>query len=371
MSDAAGMGRTGLTIRSVRTRGVKVPLTFPLGTSAATVREAPLLLVDLAIEEGVVGRSYLFGYTPGGARAMAVLLEEVVALVAGQDAAPRTIALVLGRRLALLGVAGPVRMALAALDVALWDALAIARGVPLATLLGARPGPVRAYNSSGLGLMPAEAAAEEAVKLLARGFGAVKLRLGHPTLQQDLRVARAVRRRLPDDVAMMVDYNQALSVAEAIRRGRALEQEGAYWLEEPVRHGDLRGQAAIARALALPLQAGENFDGPAALQAALAAEACDYVMPDLARIGGVTGWIEAAGIAAAQGVEMSSHLFPEVSAHLLAATPTAHWLEYVDWADAILEQPLEIRDGQAIIPDRPGHGMSWDEGRLARLPGIG
>jgi mandelate racemase len=360
----------GLTIREVRSRGVGVTLTFPLGTSAATVREAPLLLVDLLTEQGITGRAYLFCYTPGGARAIAALLQEAVGMVAGQPAAPRPVARLLARRLALLGVTGAARMALAALDVALWDALAIARGVPLATLLGAAPRPVRAYNSSGLGLMPPDAAADEAEALLARGFTGVKLRLGHPTLDADLAVARAVRRRLPDHVAMMVDYNQALSGRRRCGRGRALEAEGAYWLEEPIRHDDLRGQAAIARELALPVQTGENFNGPEAMLDALAAEASDYVMPDLARIGGVTGWTAAAGLAEARGIEMSSHLFPEVSAHLLAATPTAHWLEYVDWADAVLEQPLEIAEGSALIPDRPGHGMTWDEAKVARLPRI-
>jgi mandelate racemase len=360
----------GPTIRGVTTRAVKVPLTLPLGTSAAVIREAPLLLVDLQTEEGVVGRSYLFAYSPSGARAIAAHLHEAVELVRGQSLAPRPIARSLARRFALLGLTGTVRMALSALDVALWDALAISQRLPLASLLGARPRPVRAYNSCGLGLMPPEAAADEAEALLERGFAAVKLRLGHATLAQDLLVTRAVRRRLPDHVALMVDYNQALSVAEALLRGHALQQEGVYWLEEPTRHDDLRGNAAIARKLSLPLQIGENFNGPEAMLDAFGADACDYVMPDLARIGGVTGWMDAAGLAAARGVEMSSHLMPEVSAHLLAATPTCHWLEYVDWADAILEEPLAIVAGDAVVPDRPGHGMVWDTAKLAALPTI-
>lgn len=359
--------RSDLTIRAVETVAVSVPMTFPLGTSAAEVREAPLLLVDLHTEEGVVGRCYLFAYTVSGARATEAHLHEAVELIKGRKVAPRPIAAALARRFALLGVTGTARMALSALDVAMWDAMAIALGLPLVSLLGAEPRPVRAYNSSGLGLMPAEAAADQAEELLAGGFHGVKLRLGHATLAEDLAVTRAVRRRLPDHVAIMVDYNQALSVAEALARGRALQEEGVFWLEEPTRHDDLRGHAAIAGALSLPVQIGENFNGPEAMAEALAADACDYVMPDLPRIGGITGWIEAAGIAAARGVEMSSHLLPEVSAHLLAASPTCHWLEYVDWADAILQEPLEIADGAAMVSQRPGHGMVWDSGKLARL----
>ena len=348
-----------LTIRGVRTSAVEVPMRFPLGTSAATVRKAPLLLVDLDTEEGITGRTYLFCYRSSVPRAIDAVLRDAVSLVEGEPAAPLRVAARLARRFALVGVSSVVRMALSGLDAALWDALAVAAGLPLATLLGAGPGPIRAYNSSGLGLMAPEAAADEAEKLLAGGFRSVKLRLGHPTLEQDLAVARAVRRRLPDEVELPVDYNQALTVTEAIRRGRALEAEGIAWLEEPIRHDDYAGNAAVAKALAVPVQIGENFNGPESMVEALRAGACDYVMPDAARIGGVSGWIQAAGIAAASRIEMSSHLLPELSAHLLAATPTCHYLEYVDWADAILEEPLQIQDGQARVPDRPGIGLAW------------
>ena len=348
-----------LTIRGIRTSAVEVPMKFPLGTSAGTVRSAPLLLIDLETEEGITGRTYLFCYRPSVPRAIDVVLRDAVSVVKGEPVVPLDIGVKLARRFALVGVASLVRMALSGLDAALWDALAVAAGLPLATLLGAKPKPIPAYNSSGLGLMSPEAAADEAEKLLAGGFLSVKLRLGHPKLEQDLAVTRAVRKRLPDAIELPVDYNQALTVAEAIRRGRALEGEGVAWLEEPIRHDDYAGNATVARELAVPVQIGENFNGPQAMIEALAARACDYVMPDAARIGGVSGWIQAAGIAAAHGIEMSSHLLPEISAHLLAASPTCHYLEYVDWADAILEEPLQIQDGLARVPDRPGIGLTW------------
>src|SRR5215468_3160354 len=245
-------------------------------------------------------------------------------------------------------------------DVAAWDALAIAAGWPLATLLGSTPKRIPAYNSCGLGLMAPQRVADEAEKLLAGGFRAVKLRLGYPTLADDLAALRAVRKRLGGEIAVMVDYNQALSLAQALERGRALDQEDIYWLEEPIRHDDYAGNATLVRELKTPIQIGENFSESSAMAVALAAGAADYVMPDLERIGGVTGWLRAAALAATHRIEMSSHLFPEVSAHLLAATPTAHFLEYMDWADKILAQPLEIVDGFAVVPQRPGNGLTWD-----------
>jgi mandelate racemase len=260
-------------------------------------------------------------------------------------------------------------MAVAGFDVAAWDALGVAAGQPLCRLLGAEPRPVPAYNSCGLGLMDdLGALAAEAETLLAVGnFRAIKLRLGYPTLARDIEAVHAVRKRVGDGVSVMVDYNQALSVDEAMARGRALDAEDVAWLEEPIRHDDYAGCAQLARALKTPLQIGENFSLPAGMAAALAHGEPDCVMPDLERIGGVTGWREAAELAAVNRVPMSSHLFPEVSAHLLAATPTCQFLEYVDWADAFLEEPLVVADGHAVVPERPGSGMRWNAAAVARL----
>jgi mandelate racemase len=357
---------TPLTIRALRTVAVEVPMSFVLGTSRGAVTAAPLLLIDLDTEEGVTGRAYLFCYLRAAAPAIATLVAEVERLVKGEAVVPLDLWRRLSERFALIGVQGMVRMAMAGLDIAAWDALAIAAGQPLARYLGSAPRRLLAYNSCGLGLMASsERLAEEAEKLMACGFRAVKLRLGYPTLAEDLTAVRAVRSRI-GDAALMVDYNQALSTAQARERGRALDDEGVFWIEEPIRHDDYAGAAALRRELRTPIQIGENFSELPAMTAALAAGAADYVMPDLERIGGVTGWQRAAALAAAHRIEMSSHLFPEVSAHLLAATPTAHFLEYVDWADSILAEPLEIVDGHALVPDRPGNGLVWDTRAVER-----
>ena len=356
-----------LTVRSLRATPVLVPMTYVLGTSAQAVREAPLLLVDLETEEGVTGRAYQFCYLPAAAPAIVTMLDEVSRTVKGDRVEPVALWAKLAKRFTLIGVQGIVRMAMAMFDVACWDALAVAAGVPLATFLGGKPAPVRAYNSNGLGLMASPGAvADEAEKLLAGGFRAVKLRLGYATPEGDLAAARAVRGRVPDEIAVMADYNQALTVEEAKRRGQMLDGEGIYWIEEPIRHDDYAGCALVAQALATPVQIGENFSQVYDMERALAARACDCVMPDLERIGGVTGWQRASALASSVGIEMSSHLYPEVSAHLLSVTPAAHWLEYVDWANAILAEPLRVVNGKVIAPDRPGNGLDWDAAAVRR-----
>ena len=353
-----------LTIRSLRAVGVEVPMTYVLGTSRAAITRAPLLLIDLDTEEGITGRSYLFCYLPAAASAIARMLDEVLRLTQGEPIVPADLWAALSRRFTLIGVQGIVRMAMAGFDVACWDALAQAAGLPLARMLahgqGGETARIPAYNSCGLGLMPPERLADEAEKLLAGGFTAMKLRLGYATAQEDIAALQAVRRRVPDGTTIMVDYNQALTVDEALVRGRALDDEGVYWIEEPIRHDDYAGAARLARELKTPIQIGENFSEPHSMAAAIAAGACDYVMPDLERIGGVTGWQRAAALAAEHRIAMSSHLFPEVSAHLLAATPTRHWLEWVDWANAVVEEPLRIEGGFAVVPERPGNGLTWN-----------
>jgi mandelate racemase len=298
--------------------------------------------------------------------AIAAMLKVVEEAVKGQPVEPRDLWNKLAQRFALIGVQGIIRMAVAGFDMAAWDAVALAGNVPLATLVGGRPEPVIAYNSCGLGLMAPDKVADEAEKLLAGGFGAVKLRLGYATLEEDLAAVHAVRARIGDEVMLMVDYNQALDVAEALARGRALDHEDIYWLEEPIRHDDYAGYARLKRELKTPIQIGENFSLPFGMEAALAADATTYVMPDLERIGGVTGWLRAAELAKAHGIKMSSHLFPEISAHLMTATPTRHYLEYVDWADRIVCDPLKIVDGKAVVPERPGNGLVWDQKAVER-----
>ena len=357
-----------LMVRAIRATPVEVPLNFVLGTSQAVIRQAPLLLIDLETEEGVTGRSYLFCYLTAVAPAIMSVLGEVERAVKGDRVDPAALWAKLARRFTLIGVQGIVRMALAGLDVACWDAAAIAADVPLVRFLGAEPKPIPAYNSCGLGLKDdLGALADEAEKLLAVGkFRAVKLRLGYPTLERDIAAVHAVRKRMGNDVRLMVEYNQMLTADDALARGRALDAENIYWLEEPIRHDDYAGVARLALELKTPVQIGENFSLPFGMAAALEQAKPDYVMPDLERIGGVTGWRQAAQMAAVNRINMSSHLFPEVSAHLLAATPTCHFLEYVDWADVLVEQPLALVDGHAVVPRRPGNGMVWDKQAIER-----
>jgi mandelate racemase len=359
--------KTPLHIRAVQVRAVAAPMKRALATSTGKLTEAALALIDLQTEEGIVGRSYLFGVGKHNLAPIAKLVEAMAAMLKNDPVTPFEIEKKLRARYTLLGVHNIVLFALSGIDMAAWDALGQSLGQPLVRLLGGAPRPVPAYNSKGLGLLPLKELAQEATDLVDEGFRAVKLRVGRPTAKDDLEALRLVKKTIGPDVTLMVDFNQALSVAEAIARGRMIDDEGGVlWIEEPIRADDFSGCSEIRREVRTPIQIGENFMGPEQMAQALAAGACDFVMPDAERIGGVTGWMRAAALAQAAGLEMSSHLFPEVSAHLLAVTPTAHWLEYVDWADAVLAEPLSIHQGNVIIPERPGVGITWNEEAVRR-----
>jgi mandelate racemase len=356
-----------LVVREVTARAVMVPMRRPLATRVGAFAQWPLVLIDLATEQGITGRSYLAPYRGTAAAALLPVLRDLGAALRGQPAAPVTAFDTSRGWFAVAGYQGLALSAAAGLDIALWDALAQRAGLPLARFLGGTPGPVPAYNSNGLGLIPPDAAGDEALELIAEGgFTALKVRVGRAVPADDVAALRAVRAAVGGNVTLVADYNQGLTLGEALIRCRALDAEGIDWIEEPLRYDDLDGHARLAREVATPIMLGENFYGSRAMLDAIRAQACDLVMPDLMRIGGVTGWLRAAAIAEATGMPMSSHLYPEVSCQLLPVTPTAQWLEWQDWAHPVLARPFEVRAGCLHPPDVPGNGLAWDEEAVAR-----
>jgi mandelate racemase len=358
-------GPQGLTIRSVSARAVDAPLDPPLRNSLNVIGRAPLVIAEVATEEGPRGTAYVFPYTPAALGPTAALVRNIGATLAGRALAPATLWPELHNAFRILGTEGLVQIALSAIDMALWDTLGQAAGQPLCRLLGAEPRPVPIYASLR-GWGPAMLAEEAGQAVAALGARAVKFKLGAARLEDDLATVRAVRAAVGDGVEILVDYNQGLTRPEAERRGRALADLDVRWLEEPLPVDDDAGLAALRAALPIPVQGGENWWGPRGMARALDAGAVDLCMPDAMKIGGVTGWQQAAAIAAAKRIPMSSHIFIEASVHLLHVAPTAHLLEHLDVAGPLLREPLVVRDGMALAPDRPGLGLDWDEAALAR-----
>ena len=351
-------------VRGLRATPVNVPLARPHPTAGGLVESAPLALLDLETDQGLVGRSYVFCYTPIALRPIAELIEALQPLIQGDPVAPLALAQKLQARFRLLGPQGFTGIAMAAIDMAAWDVLAKSAGLSLTRILGGEEKPIPAYHS--LGMAGPEGAAREAAESIELGFRCVKFKVGYPHVEQDRAVVRAARDAAGKDLQVMVDYNQSLSVPEAIGRVQLLEEEALVWVEEPTRADDFAGHARIAAQCRTPIQIGENLWGPHDLTKSLSAGASDFVMLDVMKIGGVTGWLRAISQIEAAGLPVSSHLFPELSAQLLTISPQMHWLEYQDWAAPILQRPLEVKDGFAIPQKEAGCGIVWDENAVRR-----
>ncbi|HEY3838051.1 MAG TPA: enolase C-terminal domain-like protein [Bryobacteraceae bacterium] len=352
-------------IRDVTVRPVRLPMAHPHQTASGTVAESPLVLVKILTDAGISGHGIVFTYTPVALQPTADLISNMTSLIAGEDLAPTAIAQKLRQKFRLLGTHGLTGMALAGIDMALWDALARVHNVSLVRLLGGEARAVPAYGPVGYdGAINSAKAAEEWAR---KGFSAVKAKIGYPDVREDLETIRAIRNAVGPDVAIMVDYNQSLTPIDAITRLHVLDGEGLTWIEEPTLAHDFLGHAQIAAEIATPIQCGENWWGALEMRHAIEARASDYMMLDLMKIGGVTGWLQASALGAAHGIRLSSHLWPETSAQLLCATPTAHFLEYADWWNPVIEAPLQIEKGMALISDAPGSGVSFNERALANL----
>ena len=341
-----------MKVRALRVRAVDLPMARPTHTAAGAITSTPLALIDLETHEGVTGTTYVFCYTSAGLAAVVAALDAIDIAGAELDGLWES----LRRRFRLLGTSGVIGLAINGIDMAVWDARARADGKPLAELLGGRAGStVNAYGS--LKSATPQELSHEVGERRPAGFTHFKLKIGGGTLDDDLAAIAAVR-EASGGAGLMVDYNQSLSRQEALVRLRRLDGEGLDWIEEPLPAEDIDGYARLCDAIDTPIQAGESWWSPEEAERNLAAGACDLAMPDVARVGGVTGWLRAAAAAREAGVKVSTHNYPEVGLHLLAAVPNAHLLEHLDKTSPLV-RPLAITDGALTVPDEPGSSVAF------------
>jgi mandelate racemase len=357
------MSTTTATIRSVKARAVVAPISRPVKNAFGVIEAAPLVLIDVATDQGVTGRSYIFAYAKLTLAPLVHLIEQIGNDLTGKAIAPFDLMAGMDAKFRLLGWQGLVGMAVSGLDMAFWDALGQLAGQPLASLLGGSPRPIRAYDSYGV--VDPVADEKDLRRSLDRGFRGIKIKGGDGDIDNDERVVKAVRGLIGPDIALMLDFNQSLDPSEAGRRIDRLAPYDLHWIEEPVAAENLQGHAQVRATSPISIQSGENWWFPRGFAEAIAAGASDFIMPDLMKVGGVTGWLRVAGQAEATSIPMSSHLFAEASSHMLAVTPTAHWLEVLDLARAVLAEPIEIVDG-TVTARGPGLGLSWDEAAVTR-----
>jgi mandelate racemase len=259
-----------MTLKGIRARPVVLKLRRPVVARIATLTDWPIILIDLFTNEGIVGRSYLEPYIIKSMRYLIPALHDLGELLKGRQISPVESFDAARKSLHFVGYEGLAAVAVSGLDMAAWDALAKAAGMPLCVLLGGSVGPVKAYNSNGLWLREPEAVAAEAIELRDEGgFSGLKLRLGRERIRDDLATVGAVRKSVGDDMHLMVDFNQGRNFGEALQRCHMIDDLGLAWIEEPIVYDNLDGFARLTAELKTPIQIGENFYGPRELYKAL------------------------------------------------------------------------------------------------------
>ncbi len=351
-----------IKITSINIRAANVPLNIPIEAHLGTFKNWPYICLDIHTNSQVIGRSYIGPYLVEQLPSIAHCLKSLSDKFINNTLAPHKIYLEGMKHLSLLGFKGIGLYALAAFDIAIWDAVSKAYDAPLANYLGGVINPVKTYNSRGLWLIKNEKIAKEAEVLRNEGnFSAIKMRIGRGSFKEDEDAFKEVKRGAGDDIIILSDYNQCFTTKEAIRRCQELDKIGFFWFEEPIKYNEYKDLSKICKTINTPITIGENFHGISDLMLAIENESCDMIMPDLMRIGGVSNWLKLAAISEAHNIEVSTHLFPEVSAHLMMVTPTADWVEWVDWQNPILKEPYKVENGYLMIPDKPGTGIEWNE----------
>lgn len=327
------------------------------------------ILVDVETDDGLVGTGYAYTIGTGGRSVLELLRNDLLDRLIGEDAL-RIEAIWQKLFFATHGTAvGAITsLALAAVDIALWDLRGKAAGQPLWLLAGGARPSVPLYDTEGgwLQLTPEELV-EGARQTVAAGFRGIKVKVGKPDAQEDLERLRAVREAVGPNVDVMVDANQSLTYADARRRARLLEEVDIYWFEEPLPAEDLTGHRLLAAGTSIPIAVGESIYTPSHFREYLAAGAAGVVQPDVARIGGITPWLKTAHLAEAFNVKVAPHFLMELHVSLAAAVPNSLYVEYIPQLHSIASTAIEIVDGVAIPPSTPGIGIEWDREAITRL----
>lgn len=351
------------TIASVEPGFYRVPLPVVLSDSThGEMRAFELVTVRLRDADGAEGTGYTFTVGRNGAAVHATLERDVPDLLEGED--PDLIERLwqkLWWALHYGGRGGPTVLAISAIDMALWDLKANRLGTPLWRLLGGFDPRVPAY-AGGIDLdLPLDDLLRQTDDNLAKGFRAIKMKVGRPRLAEDVERVRAMRGHLGEGFPLMVDANMKWTADQAIRAARALQPLDPGWLEEPIVPDDVAGYARVVREGGLPVAAGENLRTLWDFRDLIASGGVTFPEPDVTNCGGVTPFMKVARLAEAFNLPVTSHGAHDVTVHLLAACPNRSYLEAHGFGlDAYVAEPLRLKDGMAVAPERPGHGIVFD-----------
>jgi L-alanine-DL-glutamate epimerase-like enolase superfamily enzyme len=329
-------------------------------------QETPL--VRLTCADGAQGVGYTYTIGTGGSSVVALLRDHLAPKLIGRDDGEiEAIWKDLFFHTHATAVGAITSLALAAIDTALWDLRCRRAGQPLWKLAGGAQAKVPVYTTEGGWLHHSpEQLVDEAVAAKDQGFRGAKVKVGRPTIAEDVARLTAVRAAVGDTFELMIDANQAFTVAEARRRAHAFAPLMLAWFEEPLPAEDLSGHVELARAATMPIAVGESLYHPAHFREYLERGACTVVQVDCARIGGITPWLKVAHLAETFNMAVCPHFLMELHVSLTAAVPNGAWVEYIPQLGSITTSRMAMKDGYALPPAAPGLGIDWDLAAIER-----
>jgi L-alanine-DL-glutamate epimerase-like enolase superfamily enzyme len=340
----------------------EIPAKFPRNDAIQAFHKQETPIVRVYSGNGAVGTGYTYTLGTGGSSIVSLIRDHLAPALIGQDARRVEANWLRLHRATNATTPGAITsLALAAIDIALWDLRCQEAQLPLHLLAGGAHQRLPLYDTEGGWLnLPIEAIVENAQAAVERGFLGFKLKVGHAMAVDAKRLA-AVRDVLPEGIEFMTDANQVFALDEALRRARQYEELGMAWFEEPLPADDVTGHARLARSTSVPIAIGETIYSIGQFREYLQAGACSLVQVDVARVGGITPWLKVAHMAQAFNLAVAPHFLMELHVSLAAAVPNARWVEHIPQLDDFLVSRMTVDDaGYAVPPQAPGVGIDWD-----------
>ncbi|MCI2266746.1 mandelate racemase/muconate lactonizing enzyme family protein [Sediminivirga luteola] len=357
------------TIVRARARLVEIPVETPRSDAIQSFRAQETPLVEIVTADGLVGTGYSYTIGTGGSAVMALLRDVLLPRLIGADSRRIDALWHTLRDTTRSTTPGTLTaLALAAVDTALWDLLCRRRAEPLWIAAGGHHDRTEVYDTENGWLhLDGAALVDGVLSVKERGWNAAKVKVGRPTLGEDMDRLRAVRQAVGDDFALFVDANQGFTLPEAIRRARAFEEVGVAWLEEPLPSEDVEDHAFLAARTSIPIAVGETLTTVPQFRAYLQRHAASIVQVDAARIGGITPWLKVAHLSEAANVPVCPHFLMELHLGLTCAVSNGAYVEYIPQLRGITRDHILVEDRYAVASDAPGLGIDWDRQAIDRM----